>query len=326
MTSPSIDLAPERVQKRTPLSKVVAGKSTPRHQEISWKGENKELSALEVCHNKILVGWSNGQVGIYSSVDLCCQIVLSYCMSPALVTCLQCTCTEIIVGYSDGNICVWNLEKRSVEQTLAVGESSDHAISMQWRDPKLVVLVGSGKSTVEIWQYLSSCFTLLGSWDRNNIMIRHIDCNENYVVLQPHPMVSRCAYTKYLNGQEVNSIRPPPGKTICMPQYENYLITAGMDAVIKIWDIRTGTCLRDLKGHEASINAFGADADIIASCDQSGWIILWSAKGALEGKEAKLGRFMQPIFQTASHVKLGLNFVAASQVGLSYIVVMDFPA
>ena len=108
--SKSIDLAPERVQKRRPLSQITRGNVTPKHREIDWKGETKECSALQVCGNKIIVGWDSGQIKIYSSDDLVCQGVLNGCMDRARVTCLQCICTEIIAGYDDGSICVWNVQ------------------------------------------------------------------------------------------------------------------------------------------------------------------------------------------------------------------------
>ena len=164
----SVDLAPEKVRKRKLLSELTPGTVvTPRHREISWI-DKKYCTALEVFQNKIVVGWNNGQIGIYSSTDLDCQTVLNYCRSQFGVSCLQCTGTEIMAGYDDRNIRVWEMQNGLLMHRLSLRNENDddddeNPTCMRWRDPKLVV--GTDEGRIYIWQYASSSLTLMGSWD-----------------------------------------------------------------------------------------------------------------------------------------------------------------
>ena len=100
------------------LNKKSAEPAEPRNREISWDAiplastpcsaeTIKDLTVLEVCGYKILLGWNSGEIKIYNSLDLRCETTLEY---PEGVSCLQCTCTEIIAGYGGGSICVWNIQ------------------------------------------------------------------------------------------------------------------------------------------------------------------------------------------------------------------------
>ena len=138
----SIDLVPQRVQKRRLLSEITPGIVTPRHRDLDCRGEDKPCSALQVCKNKIIVGWETGTIKIFNSSDLSGQTVLPYYMNEAGVTCFQCTCTEIIAGYDDGNICVCDVWRGTFSSKLEVGTvglEADYATSLRWRDPKLLV-------------------------------------------------------------------------------------------------------------------------------------------------------------------------------------------
>ena len=182
-----IDLAPERVQKRKLLSEITSGTVKPRHREINWEGDEKECTALEVCNDKIIVGWNNGQIKIYNSATLRCQTVLNYCMTVAGVTHLQSTGTEIIASYHDKNICVWNIQKEILVDTLrAVARGTGdggYPSFMRWRDPKLIV--GTLEGRIHIWQKGISSFTLLASWDAGKRLIINVDFNQDYVIVQP---------------------------------------------------------------------------------------------------------------------------------------------
>ena len=96
------------VPARAPYGKVLPQKATALEiqREINWQAEKKYSTALEVCQDKIIIGWGTGQIKIYSGADLQCKQVFNYCEDHASVTCLQCTCTELIAAYDDGKVCV----------------------------------------------------------------------------------------------------------------------------------------------------------------------------------------------------------------------------
>ena len=128
---------------------MLPGTVSPQNRVISWVGEKKYSCALEVFNEKIIFGWNNGQIGIYGSIDLGCQTLLKYCSTDSRVMSLHCTGTEIIAGYDDGNTCIWNMEKRTLQHTLSVANQDgreEYASSLGWRSPRLVVGTFRGKS------------------------------------------------------------------------------------------------------------------------------------------------------------------------------------
>lgn len=308
------------MQKKRLLSEIVAGKTlSPRHREIHWTGETKECSALEVCNNKIIVGWDNGQIKIYNSDDLRCRTVLNNYSSQSRATCLQCTCTELIAGYSNGNISVWNIENGIRMNTILLtnenGNPEGKVTAMRWRNPRLVAATHTGK--VKIYQYANNSFSLLGSWDAGKNGVIRVDCNESFVLLQPlrstHlTTATRAIYVKYFDGTPFRSITSP-GDYPCMALDGTYVVTGFGDRVLRIWDICTGICLKELEGHEDGILAVDAHDGIIASTDSSSRVIVWSAHAALlEGRQAKLASFTYPKSEPDGfRLKIGSNFVVA---------------
>ncbi|MCC3469545.1 MAG: hypothetical protein JGK37_27225 [Microcoleus sp. PH2017_06_SFM_O_A] len=62
--------------------------------------------------------------------------------------------------------------------------------------------------------------------------------------------------------------------------YSGKIVASGsVDGTVRIWDIRTGECLKILQGHTSRINsvAFSSNGKIIAACCRDGTIIIWDA-------------------------------------------------
>ena len=320
----------------------------PRHRQIiSRDGKQECTSVLEVCKEKVIISWMTGQIEIFSSVDLCSQTLLNYsdyCQSTdqsVIVTCVQCTCTEVIAGYNDGNICVWNIEKGILIHKFRLGHESgsggdeDYATQMRRRGTTLVV--GTVKGRVKIWQYVSSFeFTCVGSWDvTDGARIRKLDFSDNYVILQSHADGSRRVQVKYLNDLQPCRSISGPGFIYCWALDGNHLITGHDDKLVRIWDVCTGRCLTDegLKGHDHDIRAVTAYGGVFASSDWGGRIIIWSTRaGLLGGTEAMLASFTHSTFSAGRYgwfsFQLGQQFLVRSSLNCdsrSVQVVTDFP-
>ena len=288
------------------------------------EGEDKCCSALEVCGDKVVVGWNNGQIGIYSATDLHCQTVLSYCENKARVTCLQCTSVEIIAGYSDGNVCVWNIKKKTLLRTLSVKnekvQGGDYAVCMRWRAPRLVVCTMAG--SLKIWQYSNTSVVLLGSWDERPMTVNHVDFNDTYVILERPQTVD----IRYWNGQQIRSISDLKLKVRCAALDGNHLITGGEDKVVRIWNIATGTRLKELEGHDSPVRAVDAYGGVIATSDSNGGVIIWNMNAALEGRQVKLAVLTHERLPRVPFLKLGENILVTAYSGKPKIQVTDFLA
>ena len=331
----------QSVHKIRLLTEITAGPATPRHREIELEDVKTTCDVVEVCTNgKIILGCGNGQIRIHDSadVDLQCETVLNYCMSQSWVTCLQCTDTQVLAGYSDGNICAWDIAKGILVHTLSVvneGCDNNYAKCMRWRDPKLVV--GTADGRVKIWQYYinGGTFTLLGSWmwEQGHLGIGYVDFNDNYIILKSFFGSLDDVSVHCFNGREVRTISSP-SEMECFAVHENFLITGGEDKVIRFRDILNGWCLHKLDGHEDAISGIDARDDVIASGDRGGVVIIWNAKVVLESRQAKPASFTidpRELIQGSLFfdIKLGPSFVVTRSLNSrsdKKIVVTDFPS
>ena len=316
----SINLAPKRVPKRLMLSELTPGTEVkPRTREINLrlKGKNNaQFAVVEVCNDKIIIGWDKGQIEIYSSTDLGRQTLLNSYRSP--VSCLQCTCTEIISGYRDGNICVWNIENGKMEQKLSIQEKRDHARCMRWRAPRLVVGTTGGK--VKIWEYCGTFFTLLCSLDEQPAWMRgimHVDFNEKYLIVQKMQPAGfdDCVDVKDLNGQQIHSISFPSQQCLRSVALDgNCVITLDHDNVARISDISTATCLKKLEGQFSPLSLVDAHDGIFGATgnkDGTARTIIWNVKAVLEGTEGPLADFshLNVPYNNGLVFKLGENII-----------------
>ena len=276
---------------------------------------------------KVIVGFSTGMIEIFSSDDLHCLTVLTYHNNKSSVTCLQCTGTEIIAGYGDGNISIWNVERAIVLHNLHIRigndvQYEDYPCSMKWKNARLVI--GSGQGRIKIWHYVSSSANLLKTWNVVDGGPLDMDCNENYVIVRPYrtnPVIIR---VQLFNGQEHRSITVEQGIE-SMALYADYLVTGGSDMIVRLWDVRTGAHLRELRAHKGFIATVDFQSDVFVTADQGGRIIIWNLRAALAGEPAELTTFYRSGSLKVVIIKLGSNFLVSSSYSpANGIEVTDF--
>ena len=347
--SDNIDLAPQRV--RRSLNTLFSGTQAllpvqPRERDIIWEDYMKDtkLTVLEVCGNKIIAGFDDGQVNIYNSVDLNCEKSLPYYQQNGSVQCLQCSCTEIIAGYRDGNICSWNIQSglQTRKMSLRTFESS-HLSSTRyptcmWREaPKLVVGTTDGK--IVIFQHVNSNFTTLGAWNVGE-HLKKVYFDEKYVIV-----FGNSVRVYNWNGKLVRTILSWSSQSCMMYSIRdmtylegNIIIigAAGVETVASVMNVKTEEIVHELQGHiNGSILAVDAFNNCVLTTDTTGSIILWTLEAAQNRNLQAAARFPSPECPSKSlgpnpHVKvcwlrLGQTFFVRHFSCSSKIVVTDFP-
>ena len=157
---------------------------------------------------------------------------------------------------------------------------------------------------------------------------------DNYIMIRSNKLESEDIHVLYLNGSDVRSIKAPLYFNSAA-LHDGYVIRGGRDKLLRIWDIASGRCLRELKGHASHIISADVHDGVIASCDLTGKVILWSFKAALEtGTEAKLLSCSndEKLYAQDSDfgVKVGPDFLATCSLGQKSrtvtVEVMDYPS
>ena len=345
--TPVTDLAPQRVPRL--LSSLFSGgqakKAEPRERHILWEDYMKDtsLTVLEVCGNKIILGLDNGQINIYNSMDLSCQTSLPYYNERRVVLCLQCTCTEIIAGYSDGNICVWNIKSGNLVQKLSLRHPATaphrNSTCMRWKGSKLVLGANDGK--VLIFQYVNANVKALGEWTAGSC-VRMVDFDTNYVMAQDNSTAYEIRVYNW-NGKRLHSIALKGSvwghfSISDVTSFSGKVITGSRENVVKILDLKTGGCVHELKGHHNAglIHAVDALNDCAVSCDVDGATTLWSlTKDASPGRSPQSVHVMNVVLparfqETCPYnrifwLRLGRNFLASHVQSSAKVVITDFP-
>jgi F-box and WD-40 domain protein 1/11 len=66
---------------------------------------------------------------------------------------------------------------------------------------------------------------------------------------------------------------------------DKYIISCSKDAMIKVWDRKTGTCLRTLKGHRGPVNAVQLRGKFLVSASGDGVAKLWNLETGVSIKD-----------------------------------------
>mgnify|MGYP003624096289 CR=1 FL=1 len=66
---------------------------------------------------------------------------------------------------------------------------------------------------------------------------------------------------------------------------DKYIISCSKDAMIKVWDRQTGTCVRTLKGHRGPVNAVQLRGNFLVSASGDGVAKLWNLETGLSIKD-----------------------------------------
>lgn len=272
--------------------------------------------------NNIIIGLDNGEIKIYSNADLQCKQVLAHSKLVSEVACLQSTSTEVIAGYRDAIICIWNIQSGDLVRRFCAGNrASDNGYAkfLHLKGTKLAVASMDGK--VGIWKYENSSIKFLSGWKSLGSPMQ-VGIHGNHIILMEH---SGFVGVYDFNGALVYKIGNP-AEVRGVGIYEGYAIVGNKNCTVEIWDIKTGQRLVELEGHIGEVDYVSVHANYFLTSDSRGSVVVWSIEAALQGRPAAIvklsdsrGSNWRSIFCQYS---LGQNFLVRSTHGI--IKVTDF--
>ncbi|BFZ60284.1 hypothetical protein YB2330_001320 [Saitoella coloradoensis] len=220
------------------------------------------------------------------------------------VRCLIFDDNKLISGSMDRTIRVWN--RKTGECICVLGGHTDGVVSLHFDDKLLAS--GSADSSIKIWNFeTKECFTLRGHRDWVNSVKIHSASQTLYsasddTTVKMWDLRGRvCLRTFTGHVGQVQNVLP-----ITLSQYidpdeievpaqeaeaegseankahPRHLATSSLDNTIKVWDVRTGACVKTFFGHVEGVWALAADKLRLASGAHDRLVKIWDWSGKCE--------------------------------------------
>lgn len=205
----------------------------------------------------------------------------------------------LISGSLDKTIKVWNY--RSGECIATYRGHEDHVVAVDLY--KNIIVLGLADHTVKVWHVdLRTCYTLRGHTDwvncvkihpqlhtvfscSDDTLIRMWDLNNNQCIrtFECHVGQVQCVIPFTYNEQLVADDEEVAGATTettddgfaWLSRYPTHLLTLLLDNTIKLWDIRSGKCIRTQFGHVEGVWLILADTFRVVSGAHDKLIKVW---------------------------------------------------
>ena len=105
-----------------------------------------------------------------------------------------------------------------------------------------------------MFQFVKSAFMLLGSWKNTiNFFVVGTCFDENYVILMDSDWFTVHVY--FANGEFFRRIESRCEITSRIGYHNGKIVIGGEDKILRVWDVETGLCLKELRGHNSEIKS-----------------------------------------------------------------------
>lgn len=185
----------------------------------------------------------------------------------------------IVSGSADSTVKVWHVDTRTC---YTLRGHTDWVTSVKIHSKSKTLFTASDDATVRLWDLRTNkCLKVYGGVE-NNGHIGQIQCVIPFTVkdklttdLQEHANVPDSGEG---NNQPEN-LNEENGKVdealSGIPNLPSHMLTASLDNTIKLWDVRTGKCIRTQFGHIEGVWSIAADTFRIVSGAHDRTIKVW---------------------------------------------------
>lgn len=195
------------------------------------------------------------------------------------VLCIDCNKRLIASGSADNNIKVWDF---STKTCFTLRGHTDWVQSVKVHSESGTLYSGSQDTTIRMWDLKTkTCLAVFGGSEFEGAHVAQIQTviplyidhclpdtssdNDNTTCSNNNDNLNTLNNTNNPNNTNDNndSIKP------------THILSASLDSTIKLWDIRTGTCVRTLFGHIEGIWGLAADTFRIVSGSHDKSVKVW---------------------------------------------------
>lgn len=184
---------------------------------------------------------------------------------------------RLLVGLSNGHVHIFDLEKKKEIKFFTQHTKAIFAIS--FNAPKQQFYVADADGNLSIWNSETLSFLLYLPLDAGKIRDIAINQSGENMALACQDGTIRVFETHFFN--EIQTIRAHEnGATSLLfhPTNPDQLISGGKDALLKLWDLKTETCLLEIPAHNFAIYSIQAlnDGQTIITASRDKTIKSWS--------------------------------------------------
>lgn len=182
----------------------------------------------------------------------------------------------IVSGSADKTIKIWNVETRTC---YALRGHLDSVNSVQIHPKSLTVFSGSDDTTIRMWDLKTNkCLKVFKGHIGQVQKVIPLNIPEDYDLVKDYEDEDNEEGEDQEQGEEGDEDTDDFGEIDYSDetrQYPTYMISASLDNTIKLWNVKTGKCIRTQFGHVEGIWDISADTFRIVSGAHDRFTKIW---------------------------------------------------
>lgn len=266
-------------------------------------GHQKGVRALTFDSQKLITGGLDSTIKVWNYHTG--QCISTYRGHDDAVSSVDFSNKTIVSGSADCTVKVWHVDSRTC---YTLRGHSDSINCVKIHQPSNTVFSASDDTTVRMWDLNSNqCLRVFGGIENNghvgqvetvipfvfkgdDLIVDEAD-SDNESGSNTHLLQQQHHYQQQLhneNGQSTTATNENNGRLEATdnlqdnslelphnPNYPTHLLTSSLDNTIKLWDVKTGKCVRTQFGHIEGVWSINADTFRIVSGAHDRLVKVW---------------------------------------------------
>lgn len=246
------------------------------------EGHTKGVRSLAFDSQKLITGGLDSTIKVWNYHTG--QCISTYRGHDDAIVSVDFSKKTIVSGSADHTVKVWHVDSRTC---YTLRGHTDWVNSVKIHSPSNTIFSASDDTTIRMWDIESNkCLRIFGGV-RNNGHIGQVQCVIPFTykdkLIEDNAESDSDVGTKHVEssfsqnnensnegGADVNNMDLPDN-----PNYPSHLLTCSLDNTIKLWDIRSGKCLRTQFGHIEGVWSISSDTFRIVSGAHDRLIKVW---------------------------------------------------
>ncbi|CDK24888.1 unnamed protein product [Kuraishia capsulata CBS 1993] len=243
------------------------------------EGHNGGIKALVFDDQKLITGGLDSTIKVWNHHTG--QCISTYRGHAESVLSVDFHNKTIVSGSADHTVKVWHVETRTC---YSLRGHTEWVTCVKIHPKSNTIFSASDDSTVRMWDMSTNqCIRIFGGF-KDNGHIGQVQCvipltikdalveDEKEGFEEDTASISEDAET---GTNDENSEEDLNNKILDDPNYPTHLLTSSLDNTIKVWDVKTGKCIRTQFGHIEGVWSIAADTFRIVSGAHDRLIKVW---------------------------------------------------